>query len=82
MFEGHSRKLQRDLILRPDEGASLEESDDEDNPETIKTIREQFRKMDNNSTPFVPQAPQPQVSIETCCAQPNVTKQATQILDG
>ncbi|XP_075253963.1 uncharacterized protein LOC142345654 isoform X2 [Convolutriloba macropyga] len=60
--KGHSRKLQRDMILRPDEGTSLEESDDEDNPETIKTIREQFRKMDNNpKQPFVPQPPQPQV---------------------
>ena len=65
---GHSRKLQRDMILRPDEGTNLEDSD-EDNPETIKTIREQFKKMDNKAggvgmaapTPFVPQAAPPQV---------------------
>ena len=63
VLTGHSRKLQRDMILRPDEGTNLEDSD-EDNPETIKTIREQFKKMDNKApvaTPFVPQAAPPQV---------------------
>ncbi|XP_063712556.1 misshapen-like kinase 1 isoform X2 [Symsagittifera roscoffensis] len=57
--KGHSRKLQRDLILRPDEGSNLEDSD-EDNPETIKTIREQFKKMTDKPS-FVPQQAQPQV---------------------